>query len=68
MHPSSNPHPSQPSVRAERGSQATEYALLLIVAATVAVLLLNWARGDNGISALLDTLMGEVLGLFGIGG
>lgn len=51
----------------EHGSQATEYALLLIVAATVAVLLLNWARSDSGVPALLDTIVGEVLNLFGIG-
>ena len=50
---------------AERGSQTTEYALLLIVAATIAVLALNWAR-QGAITTVLDAVLDKVLALFGI--
>ena len=43
-----------------------EYALLPIVAATVAMLALTWAR-QGAIKELLDAVMDKVLALFGIG-
>jgi hypothetical protein len=53
-------------VRAQLGSQTMEYALLLIVAATIAVLALSWAR-QGAIKDLLDAVLDKVQGLFGIG-
>jgi len=43
-----------------------EYALLLIVAATIAVLALSWAR-QGAIKDLLDAVLDKVQDLFGIG-
>jgi Flp pilus assembly pilin Flp len=50
----------------DRGSQTMEYALLLIVAGTVAMLALTWAR-QGAIKSLLDAVMDKVMALFGIG-
>jgi hypothetical protein len=50
----------------DRGSQTMEYALLMIVAATVTALALTWAR-QGAIKTLLDSVLDKVLALFGIG-
>jgi Flp pilus assembly pilin Flp len=52
--------------RSEQGSQTTEYALLIVVSATVASLALAWAR-KGAIAGLLDLVMKQVRSLFGIG-
>ncbi len=54
---------AQPAASRERGSQTMEYALIVIVAATIAMLALTWAR----IKVLLDAVMAKVMALFGIG-
>ncbi len=41
------------SRRSEQGSQTTEYALLIVVSATIASLALAWAR-KGAIAGLLD--------------
>ena len=51
---------------AETGSQTTEYALILVVAATIASLALAWAR-QGAIAELLDGVLDHVRTLFGIG-
>ncbi len=51
---------------AETGSQTTEYALILVVAATIASLALAWAR-QGAIADLLDGVLDQVRSLFGIG-
>jgi hypothetical protein len=51
---------------AETGSQTTEYALILVVAATIASLALAWAR-QGAIADLLDGVLEQVRSLFGIG-
>jgi hypothetical protein len=51
---------------AEAGSQTTEYALILVVAATIASLALAWAR-QGAIADLLDGVLEHVRSLFGIG-
>jgi len=43
-----------------------EYALLMIVVATVAMLAVTWAR-QGAIKSLMDAVMAKVLDLFGIG-
>jgi Flp pilus assembly pilin Flp len=49
----------------ETGSQTTEYALILVVAATIASLALAWAR-NGAIAGLLDGVLDHVRALFGI--
>ena len=51
---------------AEGGSQTTEYALILVVAATIASLALAWAR-NGAVADLLDGVLDHVRTLFGIG-
>jgi Protein of unknown function (DUF4244) len=51
---------------AERGSQTTEYALVMVVAATIAALALAWAR-QGAISSLLNAVLKQVRGMLGIG-
>jgi hypothetical protein len=53
-------------IGAESGSQTTEYALILVVAATIASLALAWAR-NGAIADLLDGVLDHVRTLFGIG-
>jgi hypothetical protein len=53
-------------IGAETGSQTTEYALILVVAATIASLALAWAR-NGAIADLLDGVLDHVRTLFGIG-
>jgi hypothetical protein len=50
---------------AENGSQTTEYALIMVVAATIASLALAWAR-NGAIAELLDGVLDHVRTLFGI--
>ena len=57
---------SPPRLISETGSQTTEYALILVVAATIASLALAWAR-QGGIAELLDGVLDHVRTLFGIG-
>jgi hypothetical protein len=54
------------SARSEEGSQTTEYALLIVVSATIASLALAWAR-KGAIASLLDVVMKQVRSLFGVG-
>jgi hypothetical protein len=51
---------------AESGSQTTEYALIMVVAATIASLALAWAR-NGAIADLLDGVLDHVRSLFGMG-
>ena len=51
---------------AENGSQTTEYALIMVVAVTIASLALAWAR-NGAIAELLDGVLDHVRTLFGIG-
>jgi len=51
---------------AEAGSQTTEYALIMVVAATIASLALAWAR-NGAIADLLDGVLDHVRSLFGMG-
>jgi hypothetical protein len=50
----------------ETGSQTTEYALIMVVAATIAALALAWAR-NGAIAELLNRVLDHVRSLFGIG-
>jgi hypothetical protein len=50
----------------EIGSQTTEYALIMVVAATIASLALAWAR-NGAIADLLTGVLDHVRALFGMG-
>jgi hypothetical protein len=57
---------SSRQLHAESGSQTTEYALIMVVAATIASLALAWAR-NGAIAGLLDGVLDHVRSLFGMG-
>jgi Protein of unknown function (DUF4244) len=64
---SSSTHaPSLPRFDTESGSQTTEYALIMVVAATIASLALAWAR-NGAVADLLDGVLDHVRSLFGMG-
>lgn len=46
--------------RGDRGQTTAEYALVIVGAAAVALLLLAWATGSGKISALLDKIVDTV--------
>ena len=50
----------------ETGSQTTEYALIMVVAATIASLALAWAR-NGAIADLLNGVLDHVRSLFRMG-
>jgi hypothetical protein len=57
---------SPQSLGTEAGSQTTEYALIMVVTATIASLALAWAR-NGAIAGLLDGVLDHVRSLFGMG-
>ena len=50
-------------VAAERGAATAEYTLVTLVAATVAFLLLNWAKG-GALTNFFQTIFDKVVALF----
>ncbi len=49
--------------RDERGQTTAEYALVLVGAAAVAVLLLTWATGSGRIAWLLNEMIDTISGM-----
>ena len=47
----------------DRGQTTAEYALVLVGAATVAVVLVAWATGSGKIAGLLDKMVDTVAGM-----
>lgn len=47
----------------EAGQTTAEYALVLLAAATIAMLVVGWAQGSNAIGALLDAVMDQITSL-----
>jgi hypothetical protein len=60
------PGPRSTRRTAESGSQTTEYALVMVVAATIAALALAWAR-QGAINGLLNAVLKQVRSMLGIG-
>ena len=52
--------PPRPRPRAERGQATTEYALVLLGAAAVALLLVAWATRTGAFGSLLDAVMDSI--------
>jgi Flp pilus assembly pilin Flp len=48
--------------RDDRGQASAEYALVLLGAAAVALLVLTWARHTDRVGQLLDTVFDHLLG------
>ena len=51
--------------RPDRGQATAEYALILLGAAAVAMLLVSWVTKTNRISSLLDAVFRHITGLVG---
>lgn len=56
--------PARPR-RGDAGQTTVEYALVVLGAATVALLVLAWASGSGRIGALLDAVFNQVIGQVG---
>ncbi len=52
-------------LRSERGQATAEYALILLGAAAIAMLLVTWVTRTNRISNLLDAVFRHITGLVG---
>jgi len=55
------PHPSR--LRGDRGQTTAEYALVLLGAAAIAMVLLTWATTSGAIEYLLNGVWTHVVGL-----
>ena len=53
---------SSERLRTERGQTTAEYALVLLGAAGLALLLLGWATQSGAIGTLFDAVLGGVVG------
>lgn len=53
--------PSRPATRRDVGQATAEYALVLLGAATVALLLVAWATGSGKIGQLFDAVFDHLL-------
>lgn len=52
----------RPAPRDEHGQATAEYALVLLGAAAIALLVVGWATKTNTIGRLLDAVFGHLLG------
>ena len=51
------------SVHDERGQTTAEYALVLLAAGTIAMLVVAWAQNNDAIGGLFDTVLERITGL-----
>jgi Flp pilus assembly pilin Flp len=49
-------------VRPERGQTTTEYALVILAAAAIALVLLAWARSSGKLPAFFDQIIDRIVG------
>lgn len=55
-------HPTtHPTARHDRGQATAEYALVLLGAAAIALLLLAWATQTGAVGRLLDAILDSIL-------
>jgi hypothetical protein len=50
------------SLRSDRGQTTAEYALVLLAAAAIALVLLAWAGGTDALPRLFDAVLDRVIG------
>ena len=48
--------------RSERGQTAAEYALVILAAAAIAVVLITWARSSGKLPAFFDQIIDKIVG------
>ena len=60
MSTNSSPDPSTVGPRPDRGQTTAEYALVLVGAATIAMLVIAWAGSTSRIGSLLDAVLRSV--------
>ncbi len=60
MHDDEVPAPTQAWGAADGGQTTAEYALVLVGAATIAMLVIAWAGSTSRISGLLDAVMRSI--------
>ncbi len=49
-----------PSLRREEGQTTAEYALVILAAAAVAIVLITWARSSGKLPAFFDKIIDEI--------
>lgn len=54
--------------RWEAGQTTAEYALVLLAAAAVAIVLITWAQGNNALTEFFDGVVDQLKENAGIGG
>jgi Flp pilus assembly pilin Flp len=52
----------QSRLRAERGQTTAEYALVILAAAAIAIVLLAWARSSGKLPAFFDSIIDRIVG------
>jgi Flp pilus assembly pilin Flp len=52
----------QSRVRSERGQTTAEYALVILAAAAIALVLLTWARSSGRLPAFFDEVIDRIVG------
>ena len=58
-----NPSKNQLDLRSERGQTTAEYAMVLLAAASIAMLVVAWAQGNDAIGTLFDTILSKITAL-----
>ncbi len=53
----------RPLLSGERGQTTAEYALVLLAAGTIAMLVVSWAQGNDAIGSLFDTVLSKITSL-----
>ncbi len=54
---------SSAAFQSERGQTTAEYALVLLAAGTIAMLVVSWAQGNGAIGSLFDTVLSKITSL-----
>ena len=49
-------------VRSDRGQSTAEYALVILAAAAIALVLLAWARSSGKLPAFFDSIIDRIVG------
>jgi hypothetical protein len=60
--PTSRADGARARTRGDRGQTTAEYALVLLGAATIAMLVVTWASSSGAIGSLFDTVVSHVVG------
>jgi Flp pilus assembly pilin Flp len=53
--------PTRPRLREERGQTTAEYALVILAAAAIAIVLIAWARSSGKLPAFFDHIIDTIM-------